>query len=71
MKYKNKTLSLDQMAISHRGVVLPMCNSCKTKDCEYIIEEKKVSLMGVNYKWKVITKGCSFAIVISCEGYSN
>ena len=35
------------------------------------VEEKKVSFMGVNYKWRVITKGGSLAIVISCEGYSN
>ena len=34
-------------------------------------QEKKVSLMGVNYNWKVITKIGSLAIVTKCEGYSN
>jgi hypothetical protein len=71
MKYKNQTLSLSQIIINHRGIVPPLCNTCKTRDCEYIVEEKKVSLMGVNHNWKVITKGGSLSIVMGCEGYSN
>ena len=71
MKYKNQTLSLNHIAINHRGLVLPLCSTCKTKDCEYLVEEKKVSIAGVNYNWKVITKAGSISIVVNCEGYSN
>jgi hypothetical protein len=71
MKYKNHTLPINQIVINHKGTVLPMCNNCKTRDCEHLVEEKRISLMGVNYDWKVIIKAGTVVIVVACEGYSK
>jgi len=71
MKYRHKTVPLTKVIISHIGVIEPLCNSCKTRDCEHLVEPKDVSVMGIKKPWRVVRQRGDSAVVVSCEGYSN
>lgn len=71
MKYKNKTIPLSKLILQKTGPIEPLCNSCKTKDCENLIERKSVSVLGVNKKWRLSSKLNQHLCVIECDGYST
>jgi len=71
MKYKNVSIPISQLIVTHEGVVEPKCNSCKTKDCTNTIVKKGVSFFGVNKKCRVLRRGASEYFVVDCEGYST
>ena len=51
------------------GLVESLCNECLCKDCTNPIENTEVSIMGVNKKQKVYTRGSEPGIVVACEGF--
>ena len=59
------------MVATHKGFLVPLCESCQTEDCENLIETRKISILGVNKDIKFLVKGNDVYIVISCEGYTN
>lgn len=70
MKYRNRTLPLNQLHLKNKGYAKPLCNDCVTKDCTHIIERKRVSILGVNKDWRVMMKGTEPTLVYSCDGFS-
>lgn len=71
MKYRHKTISLQKMILSLKGPLQPLCNVCNNKDCSHVIENRKVSVFGVNKDWWVLSKGREQHIVYECDGYSR
>jgi|19_taG_2_1085344.scaffolds.fasta_scaffold03244_3 hypothetical protein len=71
-KYQCKTIPLTKLIITEKGVHEPLCNSCTCVDCENPIEEKKISVFGVNKKAKVFMRRDTAHFVVEClEGYTR
>ena len=70
MQYKNTTIALNKISFGSRGVVEPLCNSCKTKDCTHHIENKNVSIFGSIKKYRLLMSASNPMCVVSCEGYT-
>ena len=71
MKYKCNSLPLTKMIATDKGFLEPLCDNCKTLDCENDIEIKKVSILGITVEYKLLAKKDDSHIVIDCEGYMN
>jgi hypothetical protein len=71
MRYRNKSISISRVNVDFKGIVEPLCSSCRTRDCTHAIETKKASVFGVIRTWRLMTKGTDSLAVISCEGYSK
>jgi hypothetical protein len=69
MEYKCKTISVAQLTISPIGFVMPLCESCKVKDCTNPIEKINVSVVGVSKKIRAFNRGLEPRFVVQCEGY--
>ena len=69
MEYKCQTIRTDRLAISSTGFVMPLCESCKTRDCTNPIEKTKISVLGLTKKIKTYNRGTDYGFVIQCEGY--
>ena len=69
MQYKCRTVSLSKLIIGQKGFVMPMCDQCKTNDCENPIEFMNVSILGVTEKHRVYIQNRSAGIVVDCEGF--
>jgi len=69
MEYECRTIPLSRAVIGPNGVVDPLCNSCKSSDCDNNIEFHKVSIIGITRKWRVMARGNDMTIVIDCEGF--
>ena len=70
MKYKCTSFSFSKMLPTKDGFLEPLCNTCKTLDCENDIEITKVSILGITVENKLLSKKDDPHIVVSCEGYS-
>ena len=68
--YQYKTASLSRLIITAKGVLEPLCNNCKSRDCENPIEKQKVSIFGENKEMKIINNRGNISIVIQCDGYN-
>jgi len=71
VRYKCKTIKVDKLVTSHQGFIKPLCNNCKTTDCDNPIEKRKISVLGINKQMKVFVRGDDVSFVIFCEGFSN
>jgi hypothetical protein len=71
MEYRCETISMSRLNINSRGVISPLCDTCKTKDCSNPIEKKRVSMFGAIKEIRVFNRGMDYVIVIGCEGYLN
>jgi hypothetical protein len=71
MEYKCKTVSADKLIATPMGFVMPICQECKTGDCENPIEMRKVSIVGIKKDVKVFVRGNQFSFVINCNGYTK
>ena len=71
MKYKTKSVPLTQLIATNKGFLQPLCNDCRTLDCENDIEIKKISILGVTVEGKLLAKKDDSYMVIGCEGYIN
>jgi len=69
MKYTCKRISLDKLAVSAKGLVSPLCESCLTIDCTNPIEVKNVSILGITKQVKVYNKEHDCGIVVECNGF--
>jgi len=67
--YKARTISLAQLTVTTKGLIRPLCNSCKNKDCENPIEEKEVWVFGFKEQMKCYCVSSNIDIVINCDGY--
>ena len=64
MEYKCQTISMYRMLIGPKGFVIPLCETCVTKDCDNPIEKTKVSILGVTKEIKVYNRGSDPKIVV-------
>jgi len=69
MEYNCQTMNLSQLLVSSKGFVMPLCESCRTKDCTNPIEKTKTSILGVTKEIKIFNRGVDPRIVVKCEGY--
>lgn len=69
MEYQCKMIDVSRLNIGPQGFVLPLCNSCKTKDCTNPIESMNISVVGVVRKIRLYNRGSEPKIVVECEGY--
>ena len=69
MEYRCKMINCSRLNVGPKGFVLPLCNTCKTKDCTNPIESIKTSFMGVVKKNRLYNRGINPQIVVECEGY--
>ena len=69
MEYQCKMIDATRLNVSPVGFVLPLCNSCKTRDCTNPIESKNVSILGVVRKMRLYNRGSDPRMVVDCEGY--
>ena len=69
MEYQCKMISATRLSVSPVGFVLPLCDSCKTKDCTNPIESIKFSILGVVKKVRLYNRGTEPKMVVDCEGF--
>lgn len=69
MEYPVKKRPLNVLAVGSRGVVEPLCNFCKTKDCTNPIENRKVSIFGINRIYRVFRTSGDDYQVYDCKGF--
>jgi hypothetical protein len=69
MDYEAKTISLSKLLVGSTGVVEPLCNFCKTRDCTNPIEKKKVSVFGVQREYLVYMRHGDPYGVVDCRGF--
>lgn len=69
MTHKCKTVPLTKMIINPKGVMKPLCNTCKTTDCDNPIETRDVAILGVPEKMRCWCSSNNVAAVVQCEGY--
>jgi hypothetical protein len=70
MQYKCKTIPLAKLIVTAGGIVSPLCNDCKSKDCDNPIEKISVSVLGIEQKLRVWNSRSSTSMVVQCEGYN-
>ena len=71
MEYKCSTICIDKMMATVNGFVTPICQSCKTSDCENPIEMKKISIVGIKKDMRVLVRGTRIYFVVKCNGYTK
>jgi hypothetical protein len=72
MEYQCKTVPLVELLVGHKGLIHPLCDTCKTRDCTNPIELRMVSVFGVNQEHKLYMMRESPHVVIECnDGYSK
>lgn len=69
MQWRCRTIPLTRMIVSNKGFLKPLCNSCKSKDCDNPIENTQVSILGINENIRVYNNKLAVSLVIQCEGY--
>jgi hypothetical protein len=69
MDYNCKLIGISNLTVTPVGFVMPLCNSCKTKDCTNPIEIMKISVLGVIKEVRLYNRGLEPKIVVDCEGY--
>jgi hypothetical protein len=69
VEYNCKTISYNRMNIGPKGIVRPLCDSCKTTDCSNPIEKKQASIFGVTRTTRLFVRGEEFYCVVECMGY--
>jgi hypothetical protein len=70
MEYKCRTIPLARLIIGSKGIMKPLCNECKSKDCENPIETISVSILGKEEKMRVWNSRSTTSMVVQCEGYN-
>jgi len=71
MEHHCTMVSITQLNVSPVGFVLPLCDSCTTKDCTNPIESLPFSILGVIRKVRLYNRGTEPRMVVDCEGYSK
>jgi hypothetical protein len=72
MEYPCKLVPVLKVLSTPKGLFEPLCNSCKTKDCTNPVEEREISILGVNKKFRMYMRGDDPCFVIQCnEGYTT
>ncbi len=71
MEYQCLTISVAELKVGPKGIVMPLCETCETVDCDNPIEKKQVSLMGVKRSVRMYSKGVESKFVVQCVGYIN
>ena len=71
MEYKCTTVPMDKLISTPNGFAMPICQNCKTNDCDNPIEIRKVSIVGIKKDVKVFAKGNQFSFVVNCSGYTK
>lgn len=69
MDYQCTLTPIHQLWISPDGIAEPLCNSCSSKDCTNPIENKNVSVVGINKTYRLFKVSMSYMAVSSCQGY--
>ncbi len=69
MEYQCKMISATKLNVTPVGFIMPLCDSCKTKDCTNPIESMKTSILGVVKRIRMYNRGVEPRIVVECEGY--
>lgn len=64
-----KTIPLTKLIPTPKGFLAPLCNTCKSRDCEHPIEQKTISVLGVAKKMRVFVMPYSINLVVDCDGY--
>jgi len=71
VEYKCKMISAVRLNVSPAGFILPLCDSCASRDCTNPIESLSFSVLGVIRKVRLYNRGSEPRIVVDCEGYIN
>jgi hypothetical protein len=68
-EYDCNLVPLNKMIYGKDGMILPLCNSCKAKDCTNPIQFTEISLLGIKIKCKAFVRFSNFYAVTKCTGY--
>ena len=71
MEYRCITISMNKLLATPTGFVMPLCQTCKTIDCDNPIETRKISLVGIKEDMKVFVRGTQVRFVVKCNGYTK
>ena len=71
MEYKCNIVSAAKLIASPTGFVMPLCQSCKTFDCDNPVESRKVSIVGIKKDIRVFVRGNQIYFVVNCNGYTK
>ena len=71
MDYNCNLLNINKILYDKKGIVAPLCNSCKTGDCTNPIEFVNCSILGCSQKCRVYSRGQNYYFVTQCVGYSS
>jgi hypothetical protein len=69
MEYACKSIPINKLPIDFNGVIMPLCVSCQSADCTNNLEYRKISVLGINKKYRVLVRDTDVGIVIECQGY--
>lgn len=71
MEYDIKTIPLNRLPVTMRGLEFPLCSSCVNPDCSHPIREREVSILGCTQKLRLYVSGTSVFQVVACSGYTQ
>ena len=69
MEYRCKMISMASLNISPVGFTMPLCDTCRTRDCTNPIESMNFSVIGIVRKVRLYNRGSEPKMVVECEGY--
>ena len=70
MDYQCKLTPIHQLWISPNGIAEPLCNLCSSRDCTNPIENKTVSVIGVNKTYRLYKVSMTYMAVSECQGFN-
>jgi hypothetical protein len=71
MEYKCSVVSMNKLIAAPTGFVMPICQDCKTVDCDNPIETRRISVVGINKDVRVFVRGTQVLFVVKCNGYTR
>lgn len=70
MQYNCKTTPITKLRVlPHGGYERPLCNICRSQDCENPIEKRSVSVCGINEMMRVYVTQTQVSAVVNCDGF--
>jgi hypothetical protein len=69
MNYECKSIPISKLQVSQTGVMESLCEKCACRDCSNDVEWKKISIIGIEYRKRLILRGDEPGLVVECKGF--
>jgi hypothetical protein len=69
MEYDVQTITIDNLPLSHKGALEPLCNTCVQESCTNPVRSRTISVFGEVREWRLLGTYGQHHMVISCAGF--